>query len=68
LGSLWTRRDGRWVDQVADAPITSLDYHAAYVDPDGGLWAVGGQIVASPYGEGILAHSGAAVSPQIEAE
>jgi hypothetical protein len=64
-GGLWWRHDNRWRDQVRHAPIVSLDYHSAYIDPDGGLWAVGGQIVSAPYGEGMLAHLGAAVAAKI---
>jgi len=36
----------------------TLDYHAAWVDPDGGVWAVGGNIVGNPRFDGLLAYSG----------
>ena len=42
----------------ADAPEVPLDYHATYVDPDGGIWAVGGRLADLPPTNGLLAHFG----------
>jgi hypothetical protein len=39
-------------------PTTLDDYHAVYVDPDGGVWAVGGFIVVEPQRRGMLLHYG----------
>lgn len=60
MGAIWRREDGAWM-QVEDAPRLPLDYHAVYVDPDGGVWAVGGNIVAEPLDRGVMAHYGRAV-------
>lgn len=58
-GSVWRRDDaGSWA-QDADAPENPLDYHSVYVDPDGGLWAVGGRLLTSPPTDGVIAHFGA---------
>lgn len=35
-----------------------LDYHAAWVDPDGGIWAVGGNIIGDPQTDGLVAYYG----------
>jgi hypothetical protein len=57
-GSVWTRDDaGAWA-QDPDAPTNPLDYHSVYVDPDGGLWAVGGRLLSDPPIDGVLAHFG----------
>jgi hypothetical protein len=61
-GSVWRREDdGSWA-QDQDAPTNPLDYHAAYVDPDGGLWAVGGRLSDIPPTDGMLAHFGQPVT------
>lgn len=57
-GSILRRDDGRW-SEVRDAPVISEDYHAVYVDPEDGIWAVGGDIVAPPLRNGVLTHFGA---------
>lgn len=57
-GSVWHREDdGSWA-QDPDAPTNPLDYHAAYVDNDGGIWAVGGRLSDLPPTAGMLAHFG----------
>ena len=57
-GSVWRRAaDGSWAAD-ADAPTVPLDYHATYVDPDGGIWAVGGRLSDLPPTNGVLAHFG----------
>jgi len=57
-GTVWQRDDaGKW-SQDADAPETPRDYHSVYVDPDGGLWAVGGTLLSDPPTDGVLAHFG----------
>lgn len=57
-GSVW-RRDatGAWTAD-ADAPNVPLDYHATWVDPDGGIWAVGGRLADLPPTQGLLSHHG----------
>jgi hypothetical protein len=39
-----------------DAPDTYFDYHAVTVDSEGGIWAVGGNILLPPLNDGILVH------------
>lgn len=38
----------------------NVSYHAAWVDPDGGIWAVGGNVFVDPAADGVLAYYGAA--------
>ena len=59
LGAVW-RREGdatTWAPDP-DAPMVPQDYHSVYADPDGGIWAVGGEIIAPPFKNGVLAHFG----------
>ena len=56
-GALWERRGDEWTAHE-DAPRLPLDYHAVFVDPDQGVWAVGGNIVAPPYRRGVLTYFG----------
>jgi hypothetical protein len=65
-GALWARgADGTWAESP-DPPITELAYHAAFVDPEGGEWAVGGRIIAPPFERGLLVHRGEPVPTVIE--
>jgi hypothetical protein len=56
FGSFMERVDGQWT--VADGPPTSETLHAIWIDPDGGVWAVGGQVQAFPLVRGVLAYRG----------
>lgn len=48
----WTSEDtGLNLDLV-------LDYHAAWIDPDGGIWAVGGNIIGEPQTDGLVVYFG----------
>jgi hypothetical protein len=57
-GTVWRREDdGEWT-LLADAPTTPLEYHSVYVDPDGGIWAVGGRVYTGNLSDGLLSHYG----------
>ncbi|HEY4055612.1 MAG TPA: hypothetical protein VGM39_03350 [Kofleriaceae bacterium] len=47
--------DGTW---TADPHATNEHLHAAFIDPSGGAWAVGGDFNAFPTKSGVLIHSG----------
>jgi len=55
-GAVALRREGAWkaVDSTLD---TLLDFHAVWVDPEGGIWAVGGDLTID-LDQGMLAYSG----------
>lgn len=61
-GAIWRRSGGTWRAEP-DTPATREDYHAVYVDPAGGEWAVGGFVVSAPFVRGMLAYRGA-MAPQ----
>ncbi|MEO8702913.1 MAG: hypothetical protein ABI867_22905 [Kofleriaceae bacterium] len=55
-GAIAERRDNQWA--VVERLVTD-DFHAAWVDPDGGLWGVGGRFEALPLtSDGFLAYYG----------
>lgn len=58
-GIVGERTEAGW--QVFTQPVTQLDFHAAWLDPDGGLWGVGGNFDQLPLSSGgFLAYYGVA--------
>lgn len=53
-GALAFRGSGGWQYQRLN---TTLDFHGAWIDPDGGVWAVGGNLTTE-LNQGILAYGG----------
>ena len=57
FGAVYRRdSDGTWVEDTA--PPTQETLHACWVDPSGGLWAVGGQVLAAPLVRGVMVYRG----------
>jgi hypothetical protein len=57
-GMEWRRgTDGTWSQDPRGRSVF-YDLHAAWIDPDGGEWAVGGQIAAKPLNNGVLVYAG----------
>jgi hypothetical protein len=48
-GALWWRRTSGW-EADTRMPVTTSSYHGVWVDPDGGVWAVGGDLTMLSYG------------------
>lgn len=61
-GTIYTRDDASW---ERDKPDFSLpqNLHGSWVDPAGGMWAVGGQTLAPPLREGVLLYRGVEMLP-----
>lgn len=57
----WTELDTEALDVVADL-------HGTWIDPTGGLWAAGGQILSPPYDDGVLLFRGVDAPPQLDLE
>jgi len=55
-GSLAGRIATGW-EQRDSGLNTNLDFHAVWVDPEGGTWAVGGEIITN-FNQGMLAYAG----------
>jgi len=59
IGTIFERVDGDW-QQVRGAPSLPVQsLHAAWVDPDGGLWSVGGNVITAALDAGAIVHLGA---------
>ncbi len=59
--------DGSWTsdrERGVDSWI-SRDWHGCTVDPDGGVWTVGGRIAARPLKEGAIGYEGTAELPAV---
>ena len=53
-GTVWRTPDG--------VPATLDDHAAVYVDPSGGVWVVGGNLVSDPPRDGALLHFGGTIA------
>jgi len=52
--------------QLLDRPPTQLDFHAAWIDPQGGLWGVGGHFDTVPLTQdGFLAYYGVVTPAEV---
>ena len=64
-GSIVEKRGAAW--ELLDTRHELFNpFHAVWIDPDGGVWAVGGDVLSPIPVEGMLLHRGAEVSDAIE--
>lgn len=54
-GSVVQRKDGAWSEVNTGLEIF-LPFHAVWIDPDGGVWAAGGNILSPTLSAGMLLH------------
>ena len=54
-----------WAEEVTGLDIFE-DLHAVWIDPDAGVWAVGGQLISPPFEQGALIYKGERAPPPIE--
>ena len=57
-GSVMRRKDGKWVDEPLGFDVFG-DFHSVWIDPQGGVWFAGGNIMAVPLVNGVLVDKGA---------
>jgi hypothetical protein len=63
-GQILARDAGGW--HVEDTRLDlAQNLHAVWLDPDGGVWAVGGQTFTIPLTDGVLVHRGSPVSAEL---
>jgi hypothetical protein len=63
-GTVGQRTSAGW--SLLDRPVTNVNFHAAWVDPKGGLWGVGGIFDTLPLtSAGFLAYYGAATPSKV---
>jgi photosystem II stability/assembly factor-like uncharacterized protein len=59
FGTVYERVGGSW--RAVDTGLSlAQNLHAVWVDPEGGVWAVGGQTFSPALNEGVLIHRGRA--------
>jgi len=54
-GVVLRRRNGVWTRVDTGLNIREA-FHSVWVDPSGGIWAVGGQVLAAPLVDGVMIH------------
>lgn len=64
-GLILARTHGQWSELAPGVPLDVESLHAAWIDPDGGLWAVGGNVLSPRLDGGALIHRGAAVALRV---
>ncbi len=65
-GSVALRTSAGWSLLEPRAPVTDVNFHAAWVDPKGGLWGVGGIFDSFPLtSDGFLAYYGVATLSEV---
>ena len=55
-GVVYERTDGVWRRVETGVASTFESLHAAWIDPDGGLWAVGGNVLSTSLDAGTILH------------
>jgi len=58
-GAVLERRDGTWTALDTGIEVRGA-LHSVWVDPDGGIWAVGGQVLSPPLVNGVMIHKSSA--------
>ncbi len=62
-GGVLLRQGGQWEEQELDLPLEE-NLHGVWIDPGGGIWAVGGQTFSEPLTDGVLLHRGPEVATE----
>jgi hypothetical protein len=62
-GEILERTGSGWQRVVHGLPLAIESLHAVWIDPDGGVWAVGGNVLSTRLDAGVIVHRGAAVEP-----
>ena len=60
-GQVLRERAGRWELDDTSPGLGGNALHSVWVDPEGGVWAAGGQVLVVPIGDGVLLHRGRAI-------
>lgn len=63
-GVVYSRTDAGWVEESTGFSL-SQSLHSVWVDPSGGVWAAGGNVLTLPLRDGVLVHRGPAI-PEIQ--
>ncbi|MCB9761121.1 MAG: hypothetical protein H6739_14875 [Alphaproteobacteria bacterium] len=69
-GARSTREGGAWISDYTQEveALTLEDWHGCALDPDGGLWTVGGQLTSRPLTRGVAGYQGPGKVPGVTLE
>jgi hypothetical protein len=58
LGAVYARGDDGWREEPTgiDLELDLLSLHSVWIDPQGGVWSVGGKIRSTPLTDGVMLH------------
>ncbi|MCB9681236.1 MAG: hypothetical protein H6733_07160 [Alphaproteobacteria bacterium] len=62
-GAVWWKHGDGAFEEDPRGRATFLDLHATWIDPEGGVWAVGGAITALPLSQGVIVYGGRQTVP-----
>jgi hypothetical protein len=62
LGAVYQRSAEGWQEETTGFSVDA-NLHSVWLDPDGGVWAVGGQTYVEPFTDGVLIHRGKSHPP-----
>ena len=60
FGAVYARSNAGWAAEELGFNL-GLSLHGAWIDDQGGVWVVGGQVFSPPYNDGVLIHRGASI-------
>jgi hypothetical protein len=59
FGAVYRRAGGAWQEEDVGFVLDGLQsLHSVWVDPGGGVWAVGGEVTGFPLANGVMIHKG----------
>jgi hypothetical protein len=58
-GRIYERRGAEWVERDANLTSRIESLHAVWIDPEGDVWAVGGNVLGPALDEGVVLFAGA---------
>ncbi|PRQ07882.1 hypothetical protein [Enhygromyxa salina] len=61
FGAVYTRSSTGWTQEDLGFNL-AMTLHAAWIDDQGCVWAVGGQVYSPPFDDGLLIHRGPSIS------
>jgi hypothetical protein len=63
LGAVYVRGEQGWNEEVTgfDLDLDLQSLHSVWIDPEGGVWTVGGKIRTPPLVDGVMLHRGTPV-------
>jgi hypothetical protein len=59
FGAVYRRGSGGWTEETTGFILNGVQsFHSVWVDPDGGVWAVGGEVTVFPLRNGVMVYRG----------